>query len=74
MKQIGQVLVTIDELSVSERILLAELLWDSVRAEVNASELSNSQREVLSLRFAYFELEPDQGEPWDSVKTLWSDV
>lgn len=60
--------MNLQELSVSEKILLAEQLWDSVRAEADASELTTVQRKVLAQRLAEFELEPEQGESWDSVK------
>lgn len=61
--------MNLQELSASEKILLAEQLWDSVRAEADASELTTVQRKVLAQRLAEFELEPEQGESWDSVKT-----
>lgn len=60
--------MNLQELSVSEKILLAEQLWDSVRAEADASELTAAQRKVLAQRLAEFELEPEQGENWDTVK------
>lgn len=60
--------MNIQELSASEKILLAEQLWDSVRAEADASELTVTQRQVLAERLAEYELEPDQGESWESVK------
>ncbi|WP_233080697.1 addiction module protein [Rheinheimera soli] len=60
--------MNLQELSASEKILLAEQLWDSVRAEADASELNASQRKVLAERLAEYELEPEQGESWDSVK------
>lgn len=60
--------MNLQELSASEKILLAEQLWDSVRAEADASELSTAQRKVLAQRLAEFELEPEQGESWDTVK------
>lgn len=60
--------MNLQELSASEKILLAEQLWDSVRAEADASELTTAQRKVLAQRLAEFELEPEQGESWGSVK------
>lgn len=60
--------MNLQELSASEKILLAEQLWDSVRAEADASEVTTVQRKVLAQRLAEFELEPEQGESWDSVK------
>lgn len=60
--------MNLHELSASEKILLAEQLWDSVRAEADASELSTSQRKVLAERLAEYELEPAEGESRDSVK------
>ncbi|CAM5225628.1 addiction module protein [Alishewanella longhuensis] len=60
--------MNLQELSASEKILLAEQLWDSVRAEADASELTTVQRKVLAQRLAEFEMEPEQGESWDTVK------
>ncbi|MGB3652663.1 MAG: addiction module protein [Rivularia sp. (in: cyanobacteria)] len=62
--------VDISELSVSERIQLAEDLWDSILAEANASEfpLSESQKEKLDRRLELHRQNPQQGSTWEEVK------
>lgn len=58
----------IRKLTVSEKILLAEQLWESVRSEADAYYLSDAQKVELDRRLAAYELDPDQGDPWDVVK------
>ncbi len=58
----------IDQLSVAERILLVEEIWDSVAEEVNASELTQAQKDELDRRLAAMESDPQAGSPWEEVK------
>jgi putative addiction module component (TIGR02574 family) len=58
----------IQSLTTSERITLAEALWDSVVAEDAEIELTESQREELDRRLEAFEIDHDIGSPWSSVK------
>lgn len=58
----------IQSLTVSERIILAEALWDSVVAEDAEIELTGSQREELDRRLEAYEIDHDIGSPWPSVK------
>lgn len=58
----------IQSLTVSERIILAEALWDSVVAEDAEIELTESQRKELDRRLEAFEIDRDIGSPWSSVK------
>lgn len=61
--------VDISELSVSERIQLAEDLWDSILAEGNADfALSESQKEELDRRLELHRQNPQQGSSWEEVK------
>lgn len=57
----------IGSLTVSERITLAEALWDSVVAEDNEIELTENQREELDRRLAAFEIDRDEGSSWSSI-------
>ncbi|CAN5142208.1 addiction module protein [soil metagenome] len=56
------------ELSVAERILLVQDLWDSIAAEPDAFPLTQDQEEELERRVAA----ADRGElrfsPWQEVK------
>jgi putative addiction module component (TIGR02574 family) len=58
----------IQSLTVSERIMLAEALWDSIIAEDSKIELTDTQKEELDRRLAAFEIDKDTGSSWLSVK------
>ncbi len=61
--------MNIQQLSSSEKILLAEELWESVRADAANSELTDAQRRELDSRLAAFDLDRDIGDSWDAVKS-----
>lgn len=61
--------MNIQDLSVSERILLAEQLWESVRDEVSQSALSETQRQILDERLAALEQDGELGSSWEAVKS-----
>ncbi len=55
------------KLSISERILLVEEIWDSIAEENQAFELSDAQKEELDRRLD----SPNgsrQGRTWDEIK------
>ncbi len=58
----------IQSLTTSERILLAEALWDSVVDEGTEVELTEAQRTELDRRLAAFETDQDSGSSWTEVK------
>jgi putative addiction module component (TIGR02574 family) len=58
----------IEELSVSERLLLAEQLWDSVSDEDTVIELTDKQQIELDHKMQSFENDQDVGSPWHDVK------
>jgi len=61
--------VDISELTVSERIQLAEDLWDSILTEGNADvPLSESQKQELDRRLELYRQNPQQGSSWEEVK------
>ena len=62
-------LVEIQSLTASERIILAEALWDSVISEGAEIELTQAQKSELKLRLAAFEIDQDAGSPWSEVKS-----
>lgn len=61
--------VDIASLSVSERIQLAEELWDSVAIIDADIPLTPAQIEELDRRLDDLERNPDAGVPWDVVRT-----
>jgi len=60
--------VEIQKLSVSERIDLAQRLWDSVLADQGTLELSQAQKDELDARLRAYEVDKNPGEKWDVVK------
>ncbi len=58
----------IQELSQSERILLAEKLWDSVVDNQDSLEVTASQENILEERLAAYKRSPNEGSSWEEVK------
>ncbi|EDY87096.1 putative addiction module component, TIGR02574 family [gamma proteobacterium HTCC5015] len=58
----------IQSLTISERTLLAETLWDSVIAENAEIDVTAPQREELDRRLAAFEIDQNSGSSWSAVK------
>ena len=56
----------IERLSVEERLVLVEELWDSIAA---ATPLTNAQRAELDRRLADHEAHPDDVVSWEEVKS-----
>ncbi len=57
------------ELSASERIQLAQDIWDSIRAEPEAlPPLGEAQCRELDRRLADIEAKPGVGAPWAEVR------
>jgi putative addiction module component (TIGR02574 family) len=70
MKSLG-----IDRLSVPERMLLLEEIWDSIAAKPENLPLTDVQRPELDRRLTAHEADPDVGSNWDDVKArLWGRV
>ncbi len=58
----------LSELTVAERIQLAEDLWDSVAADTGELPLTDAQRAELDLRLADLVRDPTAGESWEVVR------
>ena len=56
------------EMSVAERILLVEQVWDSIAAVPEAVHLTDEQRKELDRRLEAYRENPEAGAPWDEVK------
>lgn len=56
------------KLSVSERIVLVEEIWDSIAEDNACFELTESQKEELDRRLASFHDDPSLGRTWDEIK------
>jgi len=58
----------IQSLSTSERILLAEQLWDSVLERSDEIEVTPEQVALLESRLAAYENDGDPGDSWENVR------
>ena len=58
----------IDQLSVEDRLCLAQEIWDSVAEEIERVPLSDRQREELERRLADSIARPDAVTPWEEIK------
>jgi putative addiction module component (TIGR02574 family) len=59
---------SLEGLSVAERILLVEQIWDSIAAEPDALPLTQEQKDELDRRLAAYEADPTAGSTWEEVK------
>ena len=59
---------TIKTLSKSEKLLLISDLWEDISDDLEGSNLSVSQEEMLDLRYEAFLQNPEEGVPWSEVK------
>ena len=58
----------IDKLSVSERILLVQEIWDSIVGDEAAVDVPQSHKDELDRRLAAYDADPRAGPSWDEVK------
>ena len=56
------------KLSVAERILLVEEIWDSIAAEQESLEVTEAQKRELDRRLKAYDKSPADGYSWDEVK------
>lgn len=60
--------VNISQLSVAERIQLAEDLWDSIAEQQEELPLSEAQQKELDRRLENYQQNPTNGSSWEEVK------
>jgi putative addiction module component (TIGR02574 family) len=58
----------IDRLSIEDRLTLAQQIWDSVAADLEAQPLTAAQRAELERRAAAADANPAEGVPWEVVR------
>ena len=56
------------KLSVSERILLVEDIWDSIAEIPEEIVLTKAQEQELDARLDSYHENPNEGSPWEMVK------
>ena len=59
----------IKKLSIPERILLVEEIWDSIACENEAFQLSQSQKNELGKRSISLDKNPSQGRSWEEIRS-----
>ncbi len=60
------------QLSVAERIQLVEDIWDSVAAFPDEVVLTEAQKKELDRRLQSYAQNPQEGIPWEDLKTQLS--
>lgn len=56
------------QLSIAERIQLAEDIWDSIAADPEAIPVTEAQKEELERRLQAYAQNPSEGVSWDELK------
>ncbi len=60
--------MNLQELTPSEKILLAEALWDSVASGEQLFPLTKDQKAQLDARLANYSINPEGGDSWENVR------
>ncbi|WP_234995078.1 addiction module protein [Alkalitalea saponilacus] len=55
-------------MSVSERILMVEAIWDSIAENDEQVELTEETKQLLDERLKAHKNNPEEGSIWDEVK------
>lgn len=66
--------VDIEQISIAERIQLAEDLWDSILADPESLSVPDVQKQVLDKRVEKHYQDPDAGSTWQSVKSRFDNL
>ena len=64
-----QILKDILNLSVSERIIIVEAIWDSISENEETVALSEETRRLLNDRLIAHQNDPNEGSSWEEVKS-----
>ncbi len=60
--------ISLEGLSVADRMSLIEQIWDSIAAEQESLPLTQAQKDELDRRLAAYEADPTAGSTWEEVK------
>lgn len=66
--------MNLQELSNSEKILLAEDLWDSVASKEELFPITEEQKNLLDKRLAKYSLDQNSGDSWQNVSSRISNT
>ena len=61
-------IMNLHELTPSEKILLAEGLWDSVASDEQLFPLTEDQKKELDVRLTRYLIDPEAGDSWENVR------
>ncbi len=67
--QIDTISVEAKKLSIPEKIILAEELWDSIATEQSTLKMTATKRKELDIRIGEYQSNPDEGSSWHEVKS-----
>ena len=56
------------KLSIPERILLVEAIWDSIANDSSEVPLTEKQKNILEERLASYNKDHEAGKPWEEVR------
>ncbi|MBI5215141.1 MAG: addiction module protein [Ignavibacteriae bacterium] len=59
----------IKKLSIPERLLIVEEIWDSIAQENQSFELTQGQHDELDRRIESLKENPTQGRTWEEIKS-----
>jgi len=58
----------IKKLSIAERILMVQEIWDSIAAEQGSLAITEAQKTELDRRIASHDASPNEGRSWEEIK------
>jgi len=58
----------INNLSVSEKIILVEEIWDSIAIQEKSFDLTDSQKKIVKERSSSFKINPTLGRSWEEIR------
>jgi putative addiction module component (TIGR02574 family) len=58
----------LEQLSIEDRLRLAEELWESIAAKPEGIPVTEAQRQDLQRRLDAYRDDPKAGSPWEEVK------
>ena len=64
----------IKKLSIAERILMVEEIWDSIADDQASVEVTSAQKDELDRRLDAYNDSPDEGRSWEEVKQRLKDT
>jgi putative addiction module component (TIGR02574 family) len=58
----------IKQLTVAERLLIVQEIWDSIAEDQESLPITEAQRDELDKRLEAYRAAPEQGSSWEEVK------